>query len=345
MNIPFLQLGQDDRSAILQSAAAELNMTAQVLEKDVWVCWALGKLFAMPNAKPKAFKGGTSLSKIWNVISRFSEDIDVTIDYRSFDIGFDHTKDPVSSNRRTQISEELRERVKQYTKSTVMPWLNNQLYEELQSNGYKLTCSEDGEKIMLDYPSAISEKNDYIRDSVLLEFGGRNTLEPNDKHKVTTYLSQAKNIQGIDFPEANDIVTIDVLRTFWEKVTLIHERCGKPPQNVKAVRLSRHWYDLHMLVGGNCIDINAALKDDAVLREVVALKNVFFYSGSAKYASCLEGNMILTPDDDLLGRIAEDYDEMRNMNLVVGKPPSFDEILKSIGLIQKTVNHHYSKSG
>ena len=119
MNTPFIQLGLEDRSTILQSAAVELGMTAQVLEKDVWVCWALGKLFAMPDAKPMAFKGGTSLSKIWSVISRFSEDIDVTVDYRSFDTGFDHNENSISSNCRKKVSEKLRDGVRQYTESTV----------------------------------------------------------------------------------------------------------------------------------------------------------------------------------------------------------------------------------
>jgi hypothetical protein len=250
MSESFLQIGEKDRSEILQSAAAELGLTAQILEKDVWVCWVLGKLFEMPDPKLMAFKGGTSLSKIWGAIGRFSEDIDVTIDYRSFNTGFDHREGSVSSNRRRQISEELRAAVKDYTGSVVFPYLEEALRRELSGDGYEMNHSVNGEQITISYPSAVSAKNPYIRDSVLLEFGGRNTLEPNAVHSVTTYLAQAEGIEGVHFPEAHGVVAIDVLRTFWEKVTLIHAACGKDPKSVRAERLSRHWYDLHMMATG-----------------------------------------------------------------------------------------------
>ncbi len=337
----FLQLGRDDRSKILQSAAAELGITAQILEKDVWVCWVLGKLFQMPDAKPMAFKGGTSLSKIWDAISRFSEDIDVTIDYRSFGTGFDHRKGELSSNQRKKISEELRAAVKQYTVSTVLPYLAKELSSELPEETSNLAHSENGEQLTINYPSAVSVKNPYILDSVLLEFGGRNTLEPNGVHSVITYIDGAKGIEGVTFPEAHGVVAIDVLKTFWEKVTLIHAACGKDAQTVRAERLSRHWYDLHMLVTGSHVGLGAALQEEALLREVIAIKNVFYYAGSAKYDRCLKGGLVLEPDAGLIERIATDYEEMRGMNLVAGESPTFEAILVTIGKIQSAVNRHF----
>jgi len=343
MSEPFLQLPETDRSEILRSAAAELGISAQILEKDVWVCWALGKLFQMPSAKPMAFKGGTSLSKIWGAIYRFSEDIDVTIDYRAFDTGFDHRAGNVSSNQRKQITEELRAAVKDYTSSTVLPYFEKQLRAELPGSGYEITLSDCGEKLFLKYPSVVTGelRNSYILDSVLLEFGGRNTLEPNADHTVTAYMQNANEVQGVSFPEAHDVVAIDVFRTFWEKVTLIHAACGKDPARIRADRMSRHWYDLHMLVAGGAVDLNAALENRALLEEVVAIKNVFFYAGSAKYDHCLKGGLILEPEQGLLERVAKDYEEMRDMNLVAGEPPVFDEILKSIHEIQIAANTRF----
>ena len=343
MSEPFLQLAEADRRDILQSAAAELGITAQILEKDVWVCWALGKLFKLPDAKPMAFKGGTSLSKIWGAIRRFSEDIDVTIDYRSFGTGFDHHAGKVSSNQRKQITEELRAAVKAYTSSVVLPYFENEMRKELPEGSYEIEHPDDGEKLILSYPSVVSadSKNPYILDSVLLEFGGRNTLEPNALHTVTTYLDGAEGIQSVSFPEAHGVVAVDALRTFWEKITLIHAACGKAPAKVTSERMSRHWYDLHMLVTGGPVGLESALADDALLREVVALKNVFYYTGSANYEHCLEGGLILEPDQELLGRIAKDYEEMRDMNLVAGEPPGFEVILGTVQKIQNAVNHHF----
>ncbi len=176
---------------------------------------------------------------------------------------------------------------------------------------------------------------------MLLEFGGRNTLEPNAIHTVATYLDGAEGIQGVSFPEAHGVVAVDVLRTFWEKVTLIHAACGKEPATVKAERLSRHWYDLHMLVTDGPVDLESALVDEALLREVVALKNVFYYAGSANYEHCLEGSLVLEPKQELLGRIAKDYEEMRDMNLVAGEPPKFEVILGTVHHIQSTVNSYF----
>lgn len=344
MSESFLQIAEKDRGEILQSAAAELSITAQILEKDVWVCWALGKLFEMPDSKPMAFKGGTSLSKVWGAIERFSEDIDITIDYRSFDTGFDHREGGVRSNRRKQISEELRAAMKGYTGSVVLPYLEEALRSELPGGKFELNHSDNGEQIIISYPSAVavSTRNPYIRDSVLLEFGGRNTLEPNAVHSVITYLVQAQGIEGVHFPEAHDVVVIDVLRTFWEKVTLIHAACGKDPGSVIAERLSRHWYDLHMLVTSGQVDLASALADEALLREIVALKNVFYYTGSARYERCLEGGLTLQPETGLLKRIATDYDEMRDMNLVAGEPPLFKDILETLQNIQNGVNEKFS---
>lgn len=343
MSEPFLQLPDTDRSEILRSAAAELGISAQILEKDVWVCWALGKLFQMPSAKPMAFKGGTSLSKIWGAIRRFSEDIDVTIDYRAFDTGFDHRAGGVSSNQRKQITAKLRAAVKDYTSSTVLPYFEGRLHDEIPERGYEVTLSDCGEKLFLKYPSVVTGelRNSYIPDSVLLEFGGRNTLEPNADHTVTAYMQNATEVQGVSFPEARDVVAIDVLRTFWEKATLIHAACGKDPDSVRAERMSRHWYDLHMLVSGGVVDLDTALEDRALLEEIVALKNVFFYAGSAKYDDCLEGGLKLEPEKGLLERVAKDYEEMRDMNLVAGEPPVFDEILTSIHEIQVAANTRF----
>jgi len=213
----------------------------------------------------------------------------------------------------------------------------------LPEEDFELTLSACGEKITLVYPSAITTRNPYIRDSILLEFGGRNTLEPSSNYSVVTYMERATSVEGVDFPAAQNVFTIDVSRTFWEKVTLIHAVCGKNSKITSAERLSRHWYDLHMLLETGSVKLEKLLSDETLIREIIALKNVFYYAASAKYEYCLTGQLALVPEQELLSRIAEDYGAMKDMNLVGGSPPEFEQIQTSVVQIQDTVNLHFSE--
>ena len=113
MSEPFLKLPPDVRRDILKNAAAKLEPEAIILEKDVWLCWTLQTLFSMPNAHPMAFKGGTSLSKVYGAINRFSEDVDITLDYRAFDDDFDPFTEGASRTATKKFSERLRDYVLQ----------------------------------------------------------------------------------------------------------------------------------------------------------------------------------------------------------------------------------------
>ena len=123
----FPHLTTSERKDILQTAAAQLGQQSAVLEKDVWVSWALQSLFTLPNAHPMAFKGGTSLSKVYKVINRFSEDVDVTIDYRAFEEDFDPFAESVSNTAIRKYSDRLKEHVNQYANNIVVPHIKSQI--------------------------------------------------------------------------------------------------------------------------------------------------------------------------------------------------------------------------
>lgn len=105
----YLELPESDQKDILQAAAAELGRQAAVLEKDIWVCWTLQTLFSMPDAHPMAFKGGTSLSKVYGAIDRFSEDVDITLDYRHFEADFDPFAEGISNTKIRKFSNRLKD--------------------------------------------------------------------------------------------------------------------------------------------------------------------------------------------------------------------------------------------
>jgi len=178
----FLHLSAEERKEILQTAAAELGQQASVLEKDVWVCWTLQTLFSMPDAHPMAFKGGTSLSKIYSVINRFSEDVDVTLDYRKFADAFDPFAEGASKTAIGKFSDRLKGYINQYANDVVAPYIKDQLQSLPNPEEYDIEVSGDGEKIWVRYPSAIEDGDEYLHSSVLIELGGRNVIDPNEQH-------------------------------------------------------------------------------------------------------------------------------------------------------------------
>ena len=165
----FLHLPAGDRREILQTAATRLGQQATVLEKDVWVCWTLQTLFSMPDAYPMAFKGGTSLSKIYGAINRFSEDVDVTLDYRAFDDDFDPFAANASNNAVKKFSKRLKGYVLQYACDVVAPYIEAQLKALPRPEEYGIEVSDDGEKIWVQYPSAVEGSDDYLKSSILIE--------------------------------------------------------------------------------------------------------------------------------------------------------------------------------
>ncbi|HJW75257.1 MAG TPA: nucleotidyl transferase AbiEii/AbiGii toxin family protein, partial [Thermoleophilia bacterium] len=258
----FLLLDDDERRKILVGAAQQLGRSAQALEKDVWVCWALEQLWTTPKAVKMAFKGGTSLSKVYDAIERFSEDVDVTLDYRSLDPEFDPFADGISNNKLKKAGERLRTLVTSHVHDVVVPHLRARLTSVSADAPYAIEVSADGEEVRIKYRSVVDAPDGYIADSVLLEFGGRNITDPNEKHTVTPYISTA--LEDVTLPSA----TVDVLvggRTFWEKATLMHVECSRKEFKSGAERMSRHWCDLYKLadhpIGRSAVGNRALLAD------------------------------------------------------------------------------------
>ena len=325
----FLLLSRDDRAELLNALASELGRAPAVLEKDVWVCWVLAELFKMPGALPMAFKGGTSLSKIFDAIHRFSEDVDITISYRSLE-----DTDPFALTRSQQrkLSERLKENVDQHLRGTVVPQLSKALTAAFADPGANVE-RVDEETVRIVYPTAAGSSGGYISDSVKIEFGGRNSTEPQEKHTVTPYM--ADRIPSLEFPVASACVLAPA-RTFWEKATLMHVECGRGDPAPSVQRKSRHWYDLAMLADGP-IGKNA-IGQRGLLEDVVKHKKVFFGSAKANYEACLNGGLRLVPDGPLLDALRLDYRAMREAGMFYQEPPPFDEIVARLRQLEASIN-------
>ncbi|MNQ98100.1 hypothetical protein D3C85_1137740 [compost metagenome] len=205
----------------MHGLAPVLGRRAEILEKDIWLCQVLGVLFSLPCRKPMAFKGGTSLSKVYQAVERFSEDIDVTVDYRSL---VDDVPElaTLGSNQRRRLSDQLKAALAQHVTGELVPALCESLAQALPGREIAIEVSEEAEKLWLYYPSAVDNTDAYLRPSVLIEFGGRNATLPQDR--LTIVPDVATHVPELAFPSA-EVVVLSPMRTFWEKATLIHVEC------------------------------------------------------------------------------------------------------------------------
>lgn len=337
----YLELSASDQKDILQTAAAKLGKQATVLEKDIWVCWALQTLFSLPDVHPMAFKGGTSLSKIYNIIDRFSEDVDITLDYKHFnDTGynkhpeiFDPFAEDVSKNQISKFSDRLKGYVKTYAIETVIPHIRAELAKLPTADQNNIDVDETGEKIWFSFPSAVEASDEYLKSQVLIELGGRNVIDPNEVHPIIPYVAQTT--RDVSYPEC-DVVVLSPERTFWEKATLIHVECNRGEIKQSAERLSRHWYDLTMLA--KHISGNAAINNRELFEDVIRHKKIFFNAGYANYDDCLSGNLKLMPGEKIINGLQTDYENMVKAGMMYQEPPEFSEMIEAIQRIETEVN-------
>ncbi|MEQ1966701.1 nucleotidyl transferase AbiEii/AbiGii toxin family protein [Xenorhabdus nematophila] len=289
-------------------------------------------LFILPEAPPMAFKGGTSLSKVFNVINRFSEDIDITLDYRYLLNGIDPLSGSYSKNQIKKLSEHLKQRVHQYANEMIVPHIQSELNDLSFSELHSIRIDESGEKIWVSYPSVTEESDEYLKSEVLIELGGRNVIDPNELHIIRPYLSDL--VPELEFP-SGQVVVLSPERTFWEKATLIHVECRRGLKE-NADRLSRHWYDLVMLsqheIG------HRAIADRELLEDVIRHKSVFFNASYAGYEECLVGRLSLLPNNEVLSALKADYQNMISAEMIYGIAPSFDELIEAIKQIQYRIN-------
>lgn len=333
----FLTLSPEERAAYFTEAAArDGRFAAMIYEKDFWICWTLKKLFELPTlGKHLTFKGGTSLSKIYNVINRFSEDIDVSI-HRSY-FGYDGEKDPEnvnSTNERNKRLEELSAASASLIKSILLPELESLFRKDLGED-WKLEIDEkDSQTILFYYPTSIqSNPNDYIKSFVRIEFGARSDNWPQESGKIEPYIAAI-------FPEelkdvaSGDIRVLTKGRTFWEKATILHSEFYRPDASVLPLRHSRHFYDLYCLAKEEGSE--AIISDIKLLERVVQHKKVFFRSGWSNYDSALPGTLKLSPKESQIERLKFDYTAMQPMFFI--EPPHLDTVLRVLKETEDQIN-------
>ena len=337
MTDQFLQLATGDRKAILDKAAQESGKSANVLEKDVWVCWTLEKLVAMPEVPPLAFKGGTSLAKVYDAIARFSEDVDVTLDRNALSSDLNPFAAESRSQRKRECAE-LDELLTQLLKEKIKPYFDRCLKAELGDTEVATRLGDKLGQLVIPYPSCFDRSGAYMPESVLLELGGKNSIEPAKEHTLQPYLETL--VPTVSYPKLK-ILVLAPERTFWEKATLIHSECKRPEAKADVDRMSRHWYDLVQLsfsaIGESAID------DWSLLEDVVKQKNVLYYAGYSNYEACLNGGLQLVPEGKLAKLLSEDFARMEGEGMFWQAPGSFANVLEQLAETQTEINNKFSK--
>jgi hypothetical protein len=331
---------QRDRLDLFLATANRLGTPIGNVEKDFWVCWTLNALYhERPANEPRLlFKGGTSLSKAYGLIDRFSEDIDITV-FRD-DLGEAvslETLETLSNKKRRAQLDAIRDSCRTYITGPLYQFLDSQLAESTSGRGrVELDPADpDGQTLLLWYPEAEPRDDAYVRPAVRVESGAKSALDPNQPVLITPYVAAeapelALSVAGV--------TTIEAGRTFWDKVVIAHglrrwyERRGILRQ--AGQRVSRHYYDLHCLFASAAGRV--ALAESHLGIDCVRHARMFFDRPDYDLASAGPGSFALAPIGGMIDALGRDYDSMKAM--IFGPVPAFAEILTSVQEIERIAN-------
>ena len=328
----YTDLQTERMLAVLDQVSAQTNSTQQTIEKDWWVTQVLRVLFSLPYAAHLSFKGGTSLSKAWNIIERFSEDIDIAIS-REY-LGF------VGELSRTQVSDKLRRAACSFVRDKMQNDLRKGLVvlgiAPEKFNVYVNITSvstTDPEVIYIDYESVLPN-SEYIAHTVKVEVGGRSMAEPvqsvSIQSQIDAVLSQAMIVQP-----AFDVNVVIPERTFLEKVMLLHEEFAKPTTEVRTERMSRHLYDLHRMLHTDIAQ--RALSDEALYRAVVEHRRKFINLRGFDYDTLYPKHLSLEIPTNVIDLWRKDYETMQR-SMIYGHSVAFDELLAEIRQLNRCIS-------
>lgn len=330
-------LPPEERRLFFAEAEAALGIPFAIIEKDYWVVWTLERLFSLGELKSHlTFKGGTSLSKAYGLINRFSEDIDVSIE-KDF-LGYDKTNDPEkadSKKKQKAAIDALSKSCADYIQTKMLYDLKTSITHRLgNDNGWKLeidTQDPDGQTLQFEYPN-ITPRGGYISQSVKIELGARSEHWPVSEYPVQSYAKSALKEKITE-----DKVHVRVLnaeRTFWEKATILHQYAHIPENKKLPPRISRHLYDFFQLLNSP-IKSRAALDTD-LLDRVAKHKSIYFASAWANYGTAKKGTLKLSPSSRVLQELEQDYAAMSSM--FFGEVPDWQLILKTIDQFEQEFN-------
>lgn len=341
-----LAASDEERRDLFVGAADRLRTNEQNIEKDFWVCWTLDALFnELEAGGPRLlFKGGTSLSKGYGLIERFSEDIDITV-FRE-DIGQPATVEELealSGKKRNARLEAIKAACQEYIQGPMLEQLSVLLRQTLQTANLSADRARveadpddpDRQSLLVWYPTATTEGNAYIRRAIKIESGAKSALDPHAPVVVKPYI--ADDLPNLDLAVGN-VTTVDPNRTFWDKIVILHglrrwwDRRGELKGG--GQRVSRHYYDVFRLLASETG--REASRDMEMAQDCVRHARMFFNRPDLDLTSAVPGSFALTPHDEMLADLRRDYEAMSGM--VFGPIPTVDEVVDAIARLEQSLN-------
>ena len=329
-----------DRRDLFIGTATRLGTAVQNVEKDFWVCWVLDALFnGLPPDGPRLlFKGGTSLSKGFGLISRFSEDIDITL-FRN-DLG-QHIEpadlETLSGKQRRPRLDAIRDACQAFIQGDFSAGLRARAME-LIPQGFTLEADPDdadGQSLLFWYPTATARQDEYIRSAVKIESGAKSALDPHAMAIVKPYV--ADDLPHLDLRVTN-VTTVQPERTFWDKVIILHglmqwfERRGELRHG--GQRVSRHYYDVHQLL--RSADSPQWMANRELAEDCARHARLFFGSPDLRLDMAHHGTFTLMPSAGMLAALRRDYAAMTGM--IFHEVPSLTDVLASVERAEATIN-------
>ena len=323
-------LSPSQRAELFRQSAERRGLRDAIVEKDFWVCWVLKKLFSDKTLQNRlVFKGGTSLSKVYKLIDRFSEDVDLVLDWRLIGYGSDG-EDPElpqpSKSKQDRFNVQMNAKAAEYIGGPLLLHLSA-IFSSVSEIEVAVDPN-DPHCVDVRYPAVF--KAGYLLPQVRLEIGPLASWVPSAPYSIQPYASE-------DFPQVFEdpvcpVTAIAAERTFWEKTTILHKEAHRA--SAIPARYSRHYYDLFKLAES---PIRAeALADIKLLEAVVAFKSQFYPSAWARYDLASPGTFRLLPKQDQVGMLEKDYREMAAM--LFGDIPDFKAILQVLSALESEIN-------
>lgn len=330
MNTAWLKIPKERRIEILNQASNISGLPAIAIEKDWWVTLGLKASFDLNYSLSLVFKGGTSLSKVWNLIERFSEDIDLAIDRKFFGFEGNISKSQIKNLRKISC---------EFISIKLLEDLTNKFTEwkaidECKLNAQPVIDSDKDPQVIEIHYNSVFDKSDYLPQRVLIEVSSRSLIEPSESKEINSIISVAFPTQAFA-TEAFSISTVLPQRTFLEKIFLLHEEFSQDSSKIRIDRLSRHLYDLEKLMDTE--HGKTALSDTELYKGIVTHREKFNPLRGLDYSNHVPGKIKIIPPEMVIKEWEKDYQAM-TQNMIYGDTLNFDNLIKRIQKLQERVN-------
>ncbi|MGJ1365762.1 nucleotidyl transferase AbiEii/AbiGii toxin family protein [Sphingobacterium spiritivorum] len=328
----WINLTNEQKLQVLEQVENSIGLPAFVVEKDWWVCIILKAVFQSKYADSIIFKGGTSLSKAYNLIDRFSEDIDLIIDRHL--LGFDQleSKSQIKRLRRASGGFIIHEFREELINQLDQLGIDRKLFD-IQYNDH-IDDTSDPNTLEIYYQSVVPSENAYIQQRVLLEMGARSLTEPFETKSVISFLDH--HYKDLDFTEPSfDVQVVIPTRTFIEKVLLLHEEFSKPIDKIRTDRLTRHLYDLDKIMKAGYGEM--AIADDELFNTIVQHRKTITPLRGMDYSNHVKGKLSIIPPHAIMEKWEADYKTMQE-SMIIGNNLKWEDLLDRIREIEGQFN-------